>query len=48
MTDGGVDQLRRDPHPPTGLADAPLEHVANTEIPTDLLNADRLALVGQD
>ena len=48
VTGGGVDQLRRNPNPSARFAHAPLQHVADAEVTADLLNADRLVLIGHD
>ena len=42
-----LDQLHADAHPGAGLAEAALQHIAHAQIPTDLLRADRAALVGE-
>ena len=42
-----IDQLRGNPHLLTGLAHAALYHVAHTEITTDILGDELLALVGE-
>src|SRR5262249_17768556 len=43
----GVNELRRDAHAIAGLADAALEHEANTQVAPDLLHFDRPTLVGE-
>ena len=43
----GIDQLRRDPHPVAGAADAALEHGADAEFASDGADIDVLALVDE-
>src|SRR5262249_39311591 len=43
----GIDQLRVDAYLVAGASDAAFEHVANLQLPPDLLRLDRLALVGE-
>jgi hypothetical protein len=45
---GRVDELRREAHPPRVGLQAALEHVAHAQLPADLAQVDRLALVGVD
>ena len=44
---GRVDELRGDPYPVAGLADAALQHVAHAEAPAHLLNVHVPALEGE-
>src|SRR5207237_7869399 len=43
----GLDQLRGDPEPVAGLAQAALEHVPNAELTPDLRHIDRTGLMAQ-
>ena len=43
----GIDKLSGDADLATRLAHAALEHVANAKLASDLLDVDRLALVGE-